>query len=74
MARLKPKDFIQTVLINEFGELSITHPYISFILMGIGIEFLGKCIDPNLSDWNISGRSKKDFENAIKTEIGRAHV
>lgn len=67
MARLKPKDFIQTVLINEFGELSITHPYISFILMGIGIEFLGKCIDPNLSDWNISGRSKKDFENAIKT-------
>lgn len=66
MARLKPSDFIQTVLINEIGELSDSHPYISFILMGIGIEFLGKCIDTTLTDWNVSGRSKQDFEDAIK--------
>lgn len=67
MTRIKPKDFIQTVLINEIGELSDSHPYISFILMGIGIEFLGKCIDSSLTEWNVSGRSKQDFENAIKT-------
>ena len=67
MTRLKPNDFIQTLLINEIGELVDSHPYISFILMGIGIEFMGKCIDTNLTDWNVSGRSKHDFENAIKT-------
>jgi hypothetical protein len=67
MTRLKPNDFIQTVLINEIGELVDSHPYISFILMGIGIEFMGKCIDSSLTDWNVSGRSKFDFENAIKT-------
>jgi hypothetical protein len=67
MTRLKPNDFIQTVLIKEIGELSNSHPYLSFILMGIGIEFLGKCIDSTLTDWNVSGRSKTDFENAIKT-------
>lgn len=67
MARINPKDFIQTVLIKEIGELSDSHPYISFILMGIGIEFMGKCIDQNLSEWNTAGRSKRDFENAIKS-------
>lgn len=67
MTRLKPNDFIQTVLIKELGELVDTHPYLSFVLIGIGIEFMGKCIDTNLTDWNVSGRSKCDFENAIKT-------
>jgi hypothetical protein len=67
MATLKPKDFIKSVLIEEFGSMIDKHPYISFIVMGIGIEFLGKCIDTNLSDWNESGRSKRDFENAIKS-------
>ncbi len=67
MATLKPKDFIKSVLISEFGSMIDEHPYISFIVMGIGIEFLGKCINSTLSDWNVSGRSKKDFENAIKT-------
>ena len=66
MTRIKPKEFIQTVLINEIGELTDSHPYISFILMGIGIEFIGKCVDTSLTDWNVSGRSKQDFENAIK--------
>lgn len=67
MARINPKEFIQTVLIKEIGELSETYPYISFIMMGIGIEFMGKCIDSNLTDWNKTGRSKSDFENAINT-------
>ena len=67
MTTLKPRDFIKSVLIAEVGSMIENHPYISFILMGIGIEFLGKCIDTGLNDWNVSGRSRKDFENAIKT-------
>lgn len=67
MSILKPKDFIHSVLINEIGSLIDPHPYISFILMGIGIEFLGKCTDTNLKEWDVSGRSKRDFENAIST-------
>jgi hypothetical protein len=67
MARIKTKDFIKTVLIKEIGELSETYPYISFIMMGIGIEFMGKCIDSTLTEWNTEMRSKRDFENAIKT-------
>lgn len=66
MATLKPKDFIKAVLIDELGSMIETHPYISFIMMGIGIEFLGKCIDSTLNDWNATGRSQRDFENAIK--------
>ncbi len=66
MAKLKPSDFIEAVLIKEIGELSDSHPYISFILMGIGIEFLGKCIDNSLDEWNKGGQSRQDFENAIK--------
>jgi len=67
MTRLKPTDFIQSVLIDELGSMIEKHPYISFIVMGIGIEFLGKCIDRSLNDWNVSGRSSSDFKNAIKT-------
>lgn len=64
---LKPKDFIKAVLIDELGTMIKEHPYISFIIMGIGIEFLGKCIDTKLNDWNVSGRSGPDFENSIKS-------
>jgi len=70
MTTLKPKDFIKSVLIDELGTLVEKHPYISFIMMGIGIEFLGKCIDGSLNDWNLSGRSGPDFKNAIKTIPG----
>jgi hypothetical protein len=48
------------------GKLIHTNPYISFILMGIEIEFLGKCNDTTLAEWNIPNRSNKDFGNAIK--------
>src|SRR5687768_17140488 len=64
MTTIKPKAFIQSVLIDEIGSLINDHPYISFIMMGIGIEFLGKCLDTTLQDWNVSGRSKKDFNFA----------
>lgn len=67
MTKLKPKDFIKSVLIDELGIMINNHPYISFITMGIGIEFLGKCLATKRNDWNESGHSRTDFENAIKT-------
>lgn len=67
MTQLTPKDFIKTVFVNEIGSLISGHPYISFMVMGIGIEFLGKCIDSQLLTWNVPKRSKGDFEAAIKT-------
>ncbi|EJL63950.1 hypothetical protein [Flavobacterium sp. CF136] len=63
---LTPQQFIQKVLINEVGEIHIKHPYISFAMMSIGIEFLGKTLN-TFEDWNESGHSKADFELAINT-------
>lgn len=62
-----PKEFIETVLINELGEIHSKFPYISFSTMAIGIEFLGKCLNSQI-DWNYfaSGVPKEDFERAIK--------
>jgi hypothetical protein len=64
MKTITPKEFIQTVLIDELGEIHLRHPYISFVTMAIGIEFLGKCLNAE-EDWNKSGQSKIDFEFAI---------
>lgn len=69
MAILNPKDFIQTVFINELGQLINSHAYISFFTIGIGIEFLGKCIDTNEQDWNKSGNSGKHFKKAVNELI-----
>jgi hypothetical protein len=66
MTTLKPKDFIKAVLIDELGTMINGHPYISFIIMGIGIEFLGKCLATTRGDWNEGGHSGPDFEHAIK--------
>lgn len=38
MTTMDPKHFIKTVLIDELGQLIPTFPYISFVMMGIGIE------------------------------------
>jgi hypothetical protein len=42
------------------------HPYISFIIMGIGIEFFGKCLATTRVDWNEGAHSGPDFEYAIR--------
>lgn len=51
---MMPKDFIQSVLITEIKDVVDRHPYLSFLLICVGIEFLGKChlIDSNYQDWN----------------------
>lgn len=66
MRTLNPKQFIQQVFINEIGMLITNHPYISFMIMGIGLEFLGKCLSDEDQDWNTKGKSRKSFERAIK--------
>ena len=66
MKTMKPKEFIDTVLINEVGAIHLQYPYISFAMIAIGIEFLGKCLN-NYENWNEPKRSEKDFELAINS-------
>jgi len=66
MKTMTPKEFIQQVLITETGQIHTNHPYISFAIMAIGIEFLGKCLN-DCEDWNEPRRSKIDFELAVNT-------
>jgi hypothetical protein len=61
---MKAKEFIEVVLINETGAIHIDYPYISFGIMAVGIEFLGKCLNSS-EDWHKS--NKNDIENAINT-------
>jgi hypothetical protein len=65
MAIMQPKDFIRTVFMSETGQIVKTHPYISSMIIGIGIEFLGKCIDTNEQNWNQPGNSSDHFKLAI---------
>lgn len=59
-----PKSFISGVLIDEIGNISKSNPYLSFILISIAIEFLGKCIDDTVNNWD-EGGSEKLFNLAI---------
>ena len=62
-----PKQFIRQVLINELDAVVKTSPWLGFICMSSGIEFLGKCIDTdNQTDWNAERVSSKNFNDAIK--------
>ncbi len=62
---MTPKEFIQQVFINELDKIKSTNPYISFAIMAIGIEFLGKCLDYDAKHWNVPRKSKDNFEYAI---------
>lgn len=61
------KDFIEDYLIAKIGEIKDDQPYFAFVLMAIGIEFLGKCQN-NVSDWNYytKGQPKRDFNKGMK--------
>lgn len=52
--------FISEHLIHEIGEIKTKYPYFAFVLIAIGIEFLGKCLNDQ-KEWNTSS-PKKDFE------------
>lgn len=49
---MKPKAFIETVLVNEIKDVVERHPYLSFLLISVGIEFLGKCMMTDKQKWN----------------------
>ena len=49
---LYPKDFIRKVLIVEMQDIATSHPYLAFLLICSGIEFLGKCIDTDNQNWD----------------------
>jgi len=66
---LYPKNFINQVLINEMQDIVIKHPYLAFLLICSGIEFLGKRIDKNNQNWDWNSQYQKanpPFDNAIK--------
>lgn len=56
--------YIKTTLKEELKTVGKKYPYLGFFLIASGIEFLGKCLNKS-SDWQRSGESKVDFENAI---------
>lgn len=62
--RKSGKEFIREYLIGKIGKLKDSEPYIAFLMMSIGIEFLGKCLNKK-KKWDTEDRSKKDFNLAI---------
>jgi len=66
-SHLYPKDFRRKVYIENVGEILNKHKYhyISFGLLGTGIEFLGKCINQTENPtWheNTRGLGKRNFD------------
>jgi hypothetical protein len=57
------KEFINQVLLEEYSQIVPKFPYISFALMGLGIEFLGACLDPY--DFDKQGQSGARVAKAI---------
>lgn len=59
------KEFINKYFIEEVGSFVDEHPFVSFALMAIGVEFLGKCLNTN--DWDDKNeKSGKTFDSAIQ--------
>lgn len=59
------KDFIEKYLIDEIGAIKDEHPYLAFLSMAVGIEFLGKCCN-HFTDWNKGGQSRNDFNGGMR--------
>lgn len=59
-----PKEFIRITFLDQYKKIAYEYYYISFVLIAIGIEFLGKCLDEKVS-WQQSGFSKTHFDKTI---------
>ena len=55
---ITPKHFINHVLMNEIEDIVNNHTYLSFTLIAVGIEFIGKCNLIGQNDWNNINASK----------------
>jgi hypothetical protein len=62
---MQPNEFINVVFIHELKGIVQATPYISFLIITTGIEFLGKCLDLEAPHWNVKNRAKVNFEYAI---------
>lgn len=61
-----PRSFIKSTLIDNIDKIiKSQQAYLSFALIAIGIEFLGKCINDDLKDW-YKGSSGEQFNLAIE--------
>jgi hypothetical protein len=60
-----PKEFIQKVFIGELGGMVNTHyyHYISFGVLGSGLEFISTCLDDDDDKWDTSYKDKSLFNN-----------
>ena len=64
--QMLPKDFIQTYIIRDLDLVVKVAPYLSFALMALSIEFLGKCLNEDEDDFHEKEQDNyKDFERAI---------
>ncbi|MCB9190895.1 MAG: hypothetical protein H6603_10295 [Flavobacteriales bacterium] len=59
-----PKGFIEGTLIKGIGDVLKTNTYLSFTLIAIGIEFIGKCHLTNHQDWEI--KPDKAFKKGME--------
>ena len=51
--------FINNYLIKRIGEIKKDNPYFAFLLMAVGIEFLGQCLNDE-TEFN-KGKSRNNF-------------
>lgn len=66
------KDFIQKVWINEMKDVVNKHAFLSFALIPIGIEFLGKCRLEELDHWDLNTQEMhkyKPFDKGLELMI-----
>lgn len=64
---MKPKEFIQNVLIDEMKDIVFRHAYLSFALISVGIEFIGKCALTECDHWDIKPEEKfKPFDKGVE--------
>lgn len=60
------REFIKKYLIDKIEDVKNSHPYFAFLLMAVGIEFLGKC--QNEHDWDDHDKigPRTNFEKGLK--------
>jgi len=57
-------EFIKVVLIQEFGDITDRHKYLSFGIISQGIELLGACLDEH--EFDKQGVSRDRFDLALE--------
>jgi hypothetical protein len=65
MAQMTAREFIKVFFIAQVGQIVDAIPYMAFMVMGIGVEFLGKCI--HSAKITADSGSRIRFEEAINT-------